>query len=57
MRVERITWDFEGEYNVKKLGNDYLVCVEDSVCFIVHDANSIDDAIKAVEEYAKSEFT
>jgi hypothetical protein len=57
MKVERITWDYTGEYNVKKLGNDYLVCTEDSVCFIVHDANGIDDAIKAVEEYAKSEFT
>jgi hypothetical protein len=56
-RVERIEWDHEGEYNVKRLSKrKYLVCVEDSTCFLVYDVNSIDDAIKAVEEYTISDI-
>ena len=53
MRVERITWDYVGEYNVKRLSKrKYLVCVED-ICFIVYNAKSIEEAIQAVEEHAK----
>ena len=53
MKVERIEWDFEGEYNVKRLSKrKYLVCVED-ICFLVYNAKSIDEAIQAVEEHAK----
>jgi len=55
MRVERIEWDHEGEYNVKRLGKrKYLVCVEDSICFLVYNAKSIEEAIQAVEEHAKT---
>jgi len=51
-RVEKIEWDYVGEYNVKKLDEKtYLVCVEDSVCFLVHDVNNIDEAIQAIEDY------
>jgi hypothetical protein len=54
-RVERIEWDIEGEYNVKRLSKrKYLVCVEDSICFLVYNARSIDEAIQAVEEHAKT---
>jgi predicted RNase H-like HicB family nuclease len=54
-RVERIEWDYTGEYNVKKLSKrKYLVCVEDSVCFLVYNAKSIEDAIQAVDEHAKT---
>jgi len=54
MRVERIIWDIEGEYNVKRLSKrKYLVCVEDSVCFLVYNAKSIEEAIQTVEEHAK----
>jgi predicted RNase H-like HicB family nuclease len=53
-RVERITWDYTGEYNVKRLTKrKYLVCVEDSVCFMVYNAKTIEEAIQAVEEHAK----
>ena len=52
-RVERIEWDHEGEYNVKRLSKrKYLVCVED-ICFIVYNVKSIEEAIQAVEEHAK----
>jgi predicted RNase H-like HicB family nuclease len=54
VKVERIEWDHEGEYNVKRLTKrKYLVCVEDSVCFLVYNAKSIEEAIQAVEEHAK----
>jgi len=57
MRVERIEWDVSGKYYAKRLNNKtYLVCTEDSVCFTVYDAHSIEEAIQAVEELAKSEF-
>jgi predicted RNase H-like HicB family nuclease len=55
VKVERIEWDHEGEYNVKRLTKrKYLVCVEDSVCFLVYNAKSIEDAIQAVDEHAKT---
>jgi len=53
VKVERITWDYTGEYNVKRLTKrKYLVCVED-ICFLVYNAKSIEEAIQAVEEHAK----
>jgi hypothetical protein len=53
-RVERIEWDHEGEYNVKRLSKrKYLVCVED-ICFIVYNARNAEEAIQAVEEHTKS---
>jgi hypothetical protein len=54
MKVERIEWDYTGEYNVKRLTKrKYLVCVEDSVCFLVYNARNAEEAIQAVEEHAK----
>jgi hypothetical protein len=58
MRVERIVWDVSDKYYAKRLNNrTYLVCAEDSTCFLVHNAKSIDEATQAVEELAKAEFT
>jgi len=54
MRVERIVWDVSDKYYAKKLSKrKYLVCAED-ICFLVYNAKSIDEAIQAVEEHAKS---
>ena len=53
VKVERIEWDYTGEYNVKRLTKrKYLVCAED-ICFIVYNVKSIEEAIQAVEEHAK----
>jgi predicted RNase H-like HicB family nuclease len=53
VKVERIEWDYTGEYNVKKLSKrKYLVCVED-ICFLVYNAKNAEEAIQAVEEHAK----
>ena len=53
-RVERIVWDVSDKYYAKKLSKrKYLVCAEDSTCFIVYNAKSIEEAIQAVEEHAK----
>ena len=55
VKVERITWDVSDKYYAKKLSKrKYLVCVEDSTCFIVYNAKSIEEAIQAVEEHAKT---
>jgi hypothetical protein len=54
MRVERIIWDVSDKYYAKKLSKrKYLVCVEDSTCFIVYNARNAEEAIQAVEEHAK----
>ena len=55
MRVERIVWDVSDKYYAKKLSKrKYLVCAEDSTCFIVYNARNAEEAIQAVEEHAKS---
>ena len=55
MKVERIIWDVSDKYYAKKLSKrKYLVCAEDSTCFLVYNAKSIEEAIQAVEEHAKS---
>jgi hypothetical protein len=55
VKVERIIWDVSDKYYAKKLSKrKYLVCAEDSTCFLVYNAKSIEEAIQAVEEHAKS---
>jgi predicted RNase H-like HicB family nuclease len=55
VKVERIVWDVSDKYYAKRLSKrKYLVCVEDSVCFLVYNAKTIEEAIQAVEEHAKT---
>jgi len=55
MKVERIIWDVSDKYYAKKLSKrKYLVCAEDSTCFLVYNARNAEEAIQAVEEHAKS---
>ena len=54
VKVERIIWDVSDKYYAKRLSKrKYLVCVEDSTCFIVYNAKNAEEAIQAVEEHAK----
>jgi hypothetical protein len=55
VKVERIVWDVSDKYYAKRLSKrKYLVCVEDSVCFLVYNARNAEEAIQAVEEHAKT---
>jgi hypothetical protein len=55
VKVERIVWDVSDKYYAKRLSKrKYLVCAEDSTCFIVYNAKTIEEAIQAVEEHAKT---
>lgn len=56
--VERINWECVSEelgYVATRVGDSYIVCTQDSTCFIVNGVGGCGEAFNAVEAYARSE--
>jgi len=56
--VTKIEWECVSEelgYVATRVGDSYIVCTQDSTCFVVNGVGGCGEAFNAVEAYARSE--